>query len=39
MEVSVWFLAVFITMWALGPATQVLQLLAPKLHMKLGLME
>jgi hypothetical protein len=29
----------FIIMWALGPATQVLQLIAPQLHYKLGLME
>ena len=39
MDVSVWFIVVFIIMWALGPATQVLQLIAPELHMKLGLME
>ncbi len=36
---SAWFIAVFILMWIAGPATQLLQLLAPKLHMKLGLME
>jgi len=39
MEVSVWFIVVFVIMWAIGPATQVLQLIAPKLHFKLGLME
>jgi len=26
MEVSVWFIVVFVIMWAIGPATQVLQL-------------
>jgi hypothetical protein len=39
MDVNAWFLAAFVVMWALGPATQVLQLIAPKLHMRLGLME
>ena len=36
MEVSVWFIVVLVIMWAIGPATQVLQLMAPKLHFKLG---
>ena len=39
MEISTFFIVVFILMWIAGPATQLLQLLAPKLHMKLGLME
>jgi len=39
MEIGVWFIVFFIIMWALGPATQALQLIAPKLHSKLGLME
>ena len=39
MEVSVWFFVVFVLMWIAGPGTQLLQLVAPKLHMKLGLME
>ena len=39
MDMSVWFLAAFLAMWALDPATQVLQLIAPKLHMRLGFME
>lgn len=39
MKIDTWFIVVFIIMWAAGPATQLLQLLAPKLHMKLGLME
>ncbi len=38
-EVSIWFIVVFVIMWILGPATQVLQLVAPKLHKRLGLME
>ena len=39
MQIDIWFIVLFIIMWALGPATQVLQLIAPKLHFKLGLME
>jgi hypothetical protein len=39
MQIDTWFIVVFVLMWALGPATQVLQLIAPKLHFKLGLME
>ena len=39
MGVSAWFIVVFVIMWIIGPATQLLQLLAPKLHMRLGLME
>lgn len=39
MEVSAWFIVAFVLMWIVGPVTQVLQLVAPKLHMKLGLME
>ena len=39
MEVSVWFIAVFVIMWLLGPASQVLQLIAPKTHKKLGFTE
>lgn len=39
MEVNIWFIVVFIIMWILAPVTQVLQLVAPKLHMRLGLME
>ena len=38
-EVSVWFLAVFGLMWAVGPLTQALQLVAPRLHHRLGMTE
>jgi len=39
MEISFWFIALFIFMWFIGPLTQLLHLIAPKLHKKLGLME
>ena len=39
MEVSVWFIVVFVLVWVAGPLTQVLYLVAPKLHHKLGLTE
>jgi len=39
MQIDIWFIVFFVIMWALGPATQVLQLIAPQLHYKLGLME
>ena len=39
MEVSTWFILVFVLMWVAGPLTQLLFLIAPKLHYKLGLME
>lgn len=39
MDVSIWFVVVFVIMLVLGPVTQVLQLVAPKLHKRLGLME
>ena len=39
MQIDTWLIVLFIIMWALGPATQVLQLIAPQLHYKLGLME
>ena len=39
MEVSVWFIVVFALLWAAGPLTQVLFLVAPKLHHRLGLTE
>ncbi len=39
MEVSVWFLVVFVLIWITGPVTQVLFLVAPKLHHKLGMTE
>ena len=34
MQIDIWFIVLFIIMWALGPATQVLQLIAPQLHYK-----
>lgn len=36
---SVWFLAVFVLVWVAGPLTQVLQLIAPRLHHRLGMTE
>lgn len=39
MEVSAWFIVVFVLMWIAGPLTQVLFLVAPRLHHKLGLTE
>lgn len=39
MEVSVWFVVAFILFWIAGPLTQVLFLVAPKLHHRLGLTE
>ena len=39
MEVNIWFIVVFVIMWIAGPLTQVLQLIAPKLHHRLGLTE
>lgn len=39
MEVSVWFLVVFVLVWVAGPVTQLLFLIAPKLHHKIGMTE
>ena len=39
MEVSVWFLVVFVLIWLAGPGTQALFLVAPKLHHNLGMTE
>lgn len=39
MEIIAWFIAVSLIMWILGPVTQVLQVVAPTLHTRLGLME
>ena len=39
MEISGWFLVVFVVMWIAGPLTQVLFLVAPRLHHRLGLTE
>ena len=39
MEIDSWFIVVFILLWVAGPLTQLLQLVAPKLHLKLGLTE
>ena len=39
MEVSVWFVVVFVLMWVAAPVTQALFLVAPKLHHKLGMTE
>ena len=38
-EIDTWFIVVFILLWVAGPVTQLLQLVAPKLHLKLGLTE
>jgi len=39
MAISVWFLLVFVLIWIAGPITQVLFLVAPRLHHKLGMTE
>ena len=39
MEISVWFFVVFVLAWMAGPVTQLLFLIAPKLHHKLGMTE
>ena len=39
MEISVWFLVVFVLIWMFGPGTQALFLTAPRLHHKLGMTE
>lgn len=39
MEVNVWFLVVFVLTWIAGPVTQLLFLIAPKFHHKLGMTE
>ena len=39
MDISVWFLVVFVLIWIAGPVTQVLFLVAPKLHHHLGMTE
>ena len=39
MDISVWFLTVFVLIWIAGPVTQLLFLVAPKLHHKLGMTE
>ena len=39
MTLNIWFVIAFIVLWILGPLTQLLQLVAPLLHKKLGLME
>ena len=39
MEVSVWFLVLFALVWVAVPVTQLLFLVAPKLHHRLGMTE
>ena len=39
MEISIWFITVFMVMWALGPGTQVVQLVAPEFHKRMGFTE
>ena len=39
MEVNVWFLVLFALAWVMGPVTQVLFLVAPRLHHRLGMTE
>jgi len=39
MEISSWFILLFFLTWALGPVTQALFLVAPKLHHKIGMTE
>jgi len=39
MQVSTWFIVIFGLMWIAAPVTQVLFLVAPRLHHKLGMTE
>ncbi len=39
MEVNVWFIVVFALTWVMGPVTQVLFLVAPRFHHRLGMTE
>lgn len=39
MEISSWFMTVFVLLWIAAPLTQLLFLVAPKLHYKLGMTE
>lgn len=39
MQVSTWFMVVFVLSWLAAPVTQLLFLLAPNLHHKLGMTE
>ena len=39
MEVSAWFLAIFVIVWIAAPGTQLLFLAAPKLYHRLGVTE
>ena len=39
MEVSAWFMVVFALVWIAGPVTQLLFLIAPQLHHRLGMTE
>ena len=39
MEVNAWFLAVFILVWVACPVTQLIFLIAPKFHHRLGMTE
>ena len=39
MKVNVWFFVVFVLVWIAGPVSQVLFLVAPRLHHKLGMTE
>ncbi len=39
MEVNTWFLVVFVIAWIAAPVTQVIFLIAPKFHHKLGMTE
>ena len=39
MQIDTWFIILFVFFWAIGPLTQLLFLIAPRLHHKLGLTE
>ena len=39
MGIEIWFLVVFILSWLLGPFTQLIMIISPKLHQKMGFME
>ena len=39
LQIGLWFLIVFIFSWLLGPFTQLIMIINPELHQKMGFME
>ena len=39
MQFGIWFLIIFILSWLLGPVTQLIMIINPRLHQKMGFME